>query len=90
MIRKEMSERLKRAKERNERRINRSRSMTLPSGVTPFRTLQSQLCEFDLTKFKGNSEGTLQTPFGTVSVKVDKYLQTIRWFYTTINFVKQK
>ena len=32
MIHKEMSERLKRAKERNERRINRSRSMTLPSG----------------------------------------------------------
>lgn len=94
MIRKEMSERLKRAKERNERRINRSRSMTLPSGVTPFRTLQSQLCEFDLTKFKGNSEGTLQTPFGTVSVKVDRNCQReifgpdkIKWSY--VNICKQ-
>lgn len=94
MIRKEMSERLKRAKERNERRINRSRSMTLPSGVTPFRTLQSQLCEFDLTKFKGNSEGTLQTPFGTVSVRVDRNCQreifgpdNIKWSY--VNICKQ-
>ena len=91
MIRKEMSERLKRAKERNEKRINRSRSKTLPSGVTPFRTLQAQLCAFDLTKFKGNSEGTLQTPFGTVSVKVDRNCQReifgpdkIKWSYVNI------
>ena len=63
MIHKEISERLKRANERNERRINRSRSNTLPSGVTPFRTLQAQLCAFDLKQFKGKSEGNLQTQF---------------------------
>ena len=96
-----MSERLKRAKERNERRINRSRSMTLPSGVTPFRTLQAQLCAFDLTKFKGKPEGTLQTPFGTVNVEIDGNVQRkIKdqngrpWSYVDIcseldNFIKQ-
>lgn len=101
MIRKEMSERLKRAKERNERRIKRSRSMTLPSGVTPFRTLQAQLCAFDLTKFKGKPEGTLQTPFGTVNVEIDENVQRkIKdqngrpWSYVDIcseldNFIKQ-
>lgn len=75
--------------------------MTLPSGVTPFRTLQAQLCAFDLTKFKGKSEGTLQTPFGTVNVEIDGHGQRkIKdqngkpWSYVDIcqkldNFVKQ-
>ncbi len=102
MIHKEISERLKRANERNERRINRSRSNTLPSGVTPFRTLQAQLCAFDLKQFKGKSEGNLQTPFGIVHVEIDekngqrkiKDENGIAWKYVNIcpeldNFIKQ-
>ena len=50
MIRKEIEERLKSASERN--RTRRTRSVTLPSGVTPFRTLQAQLCAFDLSDKK--------------------------------------
>lgn len=99
MIRKEIEERLKIASERN--RTRRTRSVTLPSGVTPFRTLQAQLCAFDLTKFKGKPEGTLQTPFGTVNVEIDGNVQRkIKdqngrpWSYVDIcseldNFIKQ-
>lgn len=100
-IRKEISKRLERAQKRNVWRINKSRSMTLPSGVTPFRTLQAQLCAIDLSDKKNQKEGTLQTPFGVVRVEIDKNGQReIKdqngrpWSYVDIcseldNFIKQ-
>lgn len=100
-IRKEISKRLERAQKRNVWRINKSRSMTLPSGVTPFRTLQAQLCAFDLSDKKNQKEGTLQTPFGVVRVEIDRNGQreifgsdNIKWSYVNIctqldGFVRQ-
>ena len=65
--------------------------MTLPSGVTPFRTLQAQLCAFDLSDKKNQKEGTLQTPFGVVRVEIDRNGQreifgsdNIKWSYVNI------
>ena len=63
-----VGERLGRAQSRNSHRMLRE-GQAGPN-VSHFRTLQAQLCSFDLTHFRGRREGSLQTPFGTVNSKV--------------------